>query len=128
YTTGGYTTNTNSKRTEYLTFTHIKGPCMNMVGINGNNNTIPEKFELKQNYPNPFNPQTLIGFSLPKGTNVRIIVTDVSGKQVSELVNSYYVSGNHSVAYNAANLASGIYFYTITTNEFSQTRKMLLVK
>lgn len=128
YTAGGYTANTNSNRTEYLTFTHIEGPCMNMVGINGNNNTIPEKFELKQNYPNPFNPQTLIGFSLPKGTNVKIIVSDVSGKQVSEPVNSYYVSGNHSVNFNAAELASGIYFYTIFTGEFTETRKMLLVK
>lgn len=128
YTTGGYTTNTNSNRTESLTYTHIEGPCMNMVGINGNNNSLPEKFELKQNYPNPFNPQTVIGFSLPKSSNVRIIVSDAAGKLVNELVNSYYLSGNHTINFSAGELASGIYFYTIVTEAFTETRKMLLIK
>lgn len=128
FTAGGYTTNANSNRIESLTFSHIEGPCMNMVGVNGNNNLIPENFALQQNYPNPFNPQTTIGFSLPKGTQVKIVVSDVTGKQVNEPVNSYYAAGNHSVSFNAAELASGIYFYTISAGEFTQTRKMLLIK
>ncbi|NOS85046.1 MAG: T9SS type A sorting domain-containing protein [Ignavibacteria bacterium] len=128
YTTGGYTTNTNSNRTESLFFTNIEGPCMNMVGINGNNNSIPEKFELKQNYPNPFNPETVISFSVPKGANLSITVRDVTGKQVNELVNSYFAAGNHTISYNAGELASGIYFYTIVAEGFTQTRKMLLIK
>ena len=128
FTVGGYTTNQNSNKTESLTFSHIEGPCMNMVGVNGNNNLTPEKFELKQNYPNPFNPETKITFSLPQGSAVKITVTDISGRVVSEPVNGYYPSGNHTTAFSGAELASGIYFYTLQAGSFKETRKMLLVK
>jgi len=99
-----------------------------MVGVNGNNNLIPEKFELKQNYPNPFNPETKISFSLPQGSTVKIIVTDISGRVVSEPVNGYYPSGNHTTSYSGTELASGIYFYTLQAGSFTETKKMLLVK
>jgi hypothetical protein len=62
YTVGGYQTNTNSNRTEMITFQTIEGPCMNMVGIENGNNIIPSAYELKQNYPFPFNPETKISF------------------------------------------------------------------
>lgn len=127
YTVAGFT-NTGTGRSESLTFNVIEGPCMNMVGINNNNFQLPTSFELKQNYPNPFNPETKISFSLPQGSAVRIIVTDISGRVVSELVNGYYPSGNHTAAFIASELASGIYFYTLQAGYFTETRKMLLVK
>ncbi|MEO8512147.1 MAG: T9SS type A sorting domain-containing protein [Ignavibacteria bacterium] len=126
YTVGGYTTNNNSNRTESLTFSQIDGPCQNMVGIN--NNSIPVKFELKQNYPNPFNPETKISFSVPTAGNVKITVTNINGEQVSELVNGMFLTGNHSVTFRPDNLASGIYFYTIISGNYKETKKMLLVK
>ncbi len=128
YAVGGYTTTISVDRAESLMFTNIDGPCSNMVGINGNNNTIPEKFELKQNYPNPFNPETKISFSLPVSGNVKIVVTDIKGEKIKELTNNIYMAGNHTVSFNANNLASGIYFYSIETDNFKETKKMLLVK
>ncbi|KXK52924.1 MAG: hemagluttinin repeat-containing protein [Chlorobi bacterium OLB5] len=128
YAVGGYTTNTNSNRTESLIYTHIDGPCQNMVSINSNNNTIPLIYELKQNYPNPFNPQTRINFSVPRQSNVNIFLTDAKGQQVKLLANSIFPTGNYSVSLNAEDLSSGIYFYTMISDGFKETRKMLLIK
>lgn len=128
YTVGGYTTNTNSNRTESLIYSHIDGPCQNMVGINGNNNIIPLNYELKQNYPNPFNPQTKISFSVPKSSYVKIYITNAAGMQVKIPVNSFYSTGNYSVTFEAQDLSSGIYFYTMESDGFKETRKMLLIK
>jgi hypothetical protein len=127
FAVSGYTT-VGVGTTEYISFSEIEGPCMNMVGINGNNNGIPESFELKQNYPNPFNPQTNISFSLPEGGLVKIVVTDITGKEVSELTNKIYTAGNYSIKFSADKLSSGIYFYTITAGQYKDTKKMLLVK
>jgi hypothetical protein len=127
YTVGGYLVNTNSNKTESLTYNHIDGPCSNLVGIISNN-TIPSKFELKQNYPNPFNPETKISFSVPVSGNVKIIITNANGTQVAELINSAYLQGNHTISFKPENLASGIYFYTMIANDFKDTRKMLFIK
>jgi photosystem II stability/assembly factor-like uncharacterized protein len=91
-------------------------------------NEIPQNFLLSQNYPNPFNPSTKINFSIPKQTNVSLKVYDVLGKEVAELVNTEMSNGSYKINFNADNLSSGIYFYTLKTNEFISTRKMLLVK
>ena len=88
----------------------------------------PSDFQLYQNYPNPFNPQTTIDFSLPVSSNVEIVVFDTQGKKVTTLVSGTKSAGNHSVSWNAANYTSGIYYYAIRAGEFSQTRKMILVK
>lgn len=134
YAAGGYT-NTGVGTTEYITFSQIDGPCQNMVGINGNGNSIPDRFELKQNYPNPFNPSTKISFSLPIGGNVNISVYDAAGRIVSEIVNSEYSPGNHSVDFDAGGLSSGVYIYKISvrqagtsTSDFTDARKMVLIK
>src|SRR4030095_12240895 len=127
YTVAGFT-NTGTGLTEYMTFNSIDGPCQNMVGIEGNGGIIPDKFELKQNYPNPFNPQTTISFSLPEAGNVRIVVTDIQGREAVVIVNRFYTAGNHSVDFRADELSSGIYFYTLTSGAFKDTKKMLLVK
>jgi hypothetical protein len=126
YTASGYTTILGVGNSEYLTFNLIEGPCQNMVGV-GSNST-PVKFELKQNYPNPFNPETKISFSLPTGGQVKIIVTNMQGQEVKELANKIYTAGNYSMDFKADGLSSGVYFYTITTSGFRDTKKMLLVK
>ncbi|MBZ0203173.1 MAG: T9SS type A sorting domain-containing protein [Ignavibacteria bacterium] len=127
YFASGYT-NTGVGTTEAITFTNIDGPCMNMVGTGTNQNSIPSKFELKQNYPNPFNPSTKINFSLPSGGLVKLVVSNVAGRQILELTNRLYQAGNHSVDFNAENLSSGVYFYTIVAGEFTDTKKMLMIK
>ena len=88
----------------------------------------PEKFELNQNYPNPFNPLTNISFSIPKMTNVKVEVFNFLGERVSELINKNLDAGVYSYNFDGKDLPSGIYFYRIITPEFSETKKMLLIK
>ena len=89
---------------------------------------IPEKFELKQNYPNPFNPTTKISFSLPKSAFVSLKVYDMLGKEVAQLVNQELTPNNYSFDFNAANLSSGVYFYKLESAEFSDVKRMMLIK
>jgi len=88
----------------------------------------PESFELDQNYPNPFNPLTSIRFNLPTDSNVKLTVFNVLGQEVAELVNKNITAGYHSVNFDGSSLNSGIYFYQLETNNFTQIRKMMLVK
>ncbi len=88
----------------------------------------PSNFSLSQNYPNPFNPATSIRFSIPQDGLVTMKVYNTLGQEVTTLVNEYINAGNHVVNFNAAGLTSGIYFYTITSNNFISTKKMLLLK
>ncbi len=81
-----------------------------------------------QNYPNPFNPTTTIQFTMAKKENVRLVVYNMIGQQVAELVNREVDVGTHSVKFNAANLSSGIYFYTLAGNSVNITKKMILLK
>lgn len=89
---------------------------------------IPKNFELSQNYPNPFNPSTTIEYSIPKDANVTLKIFDVLGKEVSTLENSQKSAGTYIINWNASNFSSGIYFYRITAGEFTETKKMFLVK
>ncbi len=88
------------------------------------------KFELSQNYPNPFNPSTTIRFSLPESFagNVSLKIFDLTGKEVATLINSNMSSGVHSVAFDGTKLSSGIYFYTIKAGNYSDVKKMMLIK
>ena len=90
----------------------------------------PNKFEVSQNYPNPFNPSTTIDFSIPQNTYVTLKIYDISGKEVAVLVNSRMIAGYHSVNFNADSyhLSSGVYFYKISSGDFSQIKQMLLIK
>ena len=88
----------------------------------------PTEFTLQQNYPNPFNPSTQIKFSVPQTSNVKLIVTDILGKEVATLVNDNLNAGNYNVNFDAAALSSGVYFYTLITDNFKQSRKMILMK
>ncbi len=99
-----------------------------LTGIEGQGGSIPNKFELNQNYPNPFNPSTTIKFSVPKDGNVAIKVYDVKGQLVKILVNQRIIVGNYSVDFNSSEISSGIYFYSLETPDFKETKKMILVK
>jgi hypothetical protein len=88
----------------------------------------PTEFTLQQNYPNPFNPSTQIKFSVPQTSKVKLIVTDILGKEVAVLVNDNLNAGNYSANFNASNISSGVYFYTLITDNFKQSRKMILMK
>lgn len=99
-----------------------------VVGIVPISNTLPEKFTLSQNFPNPFNPVTVIQFSIPEASKVRLQVFDAAGRQVETLVNGELNAGSYRAEWNAVKLSSGVYFYTITAGNFSETKKMILIK
>lgn len=88
----------------------------------------PMEYALGQNYPNPFNPTTAITFSVPEAGFVNLSVFDLLGQKVAELVNSTINAGTYTMDYDATNLQSGIYFYTMKAGSFTETRKMMLTK
>lgn len=98
------------------------------VPVGVEDETIPTKFELSQNYPNPFNPTTVIKYALPKEANVTLKVYNLVGQEVATLVNSNQVAGSYQVRFDASNLSSGVYFYTLKAGNFAVTKKMMLLK
>ncbi len=98
-----------------------------LTGVNGNNN-IPSAFSLSQNYPNPFNPVTSISYSIPVNTFVKITVFDVLGRTVALLVNEFKQAGSYEADFNAGKLSSGIFYYRIDADNFSDVKKMILIK
>ncbi|MBK8550275.1 MAG: T9SS type A sorting domain-containing protein [Ignavibacteria bacterium] len=91
-------------------------------------NGIPENYELFQNYPNPFNPVTTINYSLKNQTNVKINIYDASGKLVESMDKGMQRPGIHSVNFNGAEISSGVYYYELLTEYFSDTKRMMLIK
>ena len=89
---------------------------------------LPQGYSLSQNYPNPFNPSTRISFTLPKASVVQLRVFNELGQEVTTLVNSTLSAGQHTVTFDAHNLASGVYFYRLTAGSYESTMKMVLVK
>ncbi|WP_340102761.1 T9SS type A sorting domain-containing protein [Rhodohalobacter sp. 8-1] len=88
----------------------------------------PAIYSLDQNYPNPFNPSTVIQYSLPEATDVTLAVYDMLGREVVSLVDGQKSAGNYEVSFSAGNLSSGIYFYRLTTGNFTKIRSMTFVK
>jgi len=88
----------------------------------------PSVFYLGQNYPNPFNPTTNIKYSIPADGNVTLKVYDILGKEVTTLVNEYQQAGTFDVVFNGSNLASGVYYYQLTSGELTSTKKLMLTK
>lgn len=88
----------------------------------------PGFYELSQNFPNPFNPVTVIKYSIPEESLVKIQVFDILGNEAAALVNEHRLPGSYTVEFSAGNLAGGVYFYTITAGKFTSTKKMLLLK
>ena len=99
-----------------------------LVSINTVSSLVPENFSLKQNYPNPFNPSTKINLDIKNSTFASLKIFDMTGKEVKTLVNKNILAGSYEINFNAAELNSGVYFYTLKTNEFTETKKMMLVK
>ena len=99
-------------------------------------NRIPTNYLLNQNYPNPFNPVTIIEYSIPsevrgqrsEGTNVTLKIYDILGREIATLVNEKQTHGNYEVSWDASNNPSGIYFYRLTSGDFTESRKMMLLK
>ena len=98
------------------------------IGIRTISTEIPENFSLSQNYPNPFNPSTKIRYDLPKNGFVKLVVFDELGREIEALVNEEQTAGTYEATFNATQYASGIYFYKLQTDNFSETKKMLLIK
>ncbi len=89
---------------------------------------LPTSYELEQNYPNPFNPSTTIAFALPKPSEVTLKIFDASGREVATLVEGRLPAGKHEVVLDAGPFSSGVYFCRLQAGEFSQTRRLMLVK
>jgi len=98
------------------------------VGITNIFTEAPAKFTLSQNYPNPFNPVTKILFSIPKNEFVTLKVYDILGNEAAQLVNSSLNAGTYEYSFDGSSLSSGIYFYKITTENFTDTKRMSLIK
>ena len=99
-----------------------------LIGVKNEVAGIPELYLLDQNYPNPFNPSTNIKYHIPFESHVSLKVYDILGKEVAHLVNKNHQPGSYSVEFNAKNLSSGVYIYTIKAGDFLQSRKMLVMK
>ncbi|QQS60153.1 T9SS type A sorting domain-containing protein [Candidatus Falkowbacteria bacterium] len=98
------------------------------VGIFPINNEIPLGYFLSQNFPNPFNPSTKINFSIPKSGKVKLSVFNMVGKEVVVLLDQSLSAGNYTADFDASNLTSGVYFYTLQSENFTETKRMVLVK
>ena len=132
--------NTNSKFSEmrgilFYSFSNYKlVPRQNddftgfVVNVQKENPYTPVSYQLSQNYPNPFNPSTTINFSIPKESRVTVKIFDILGQEVRTLVNEDKMPGNYRVNFNANNLSSGIYFYSINAGNFYHVKKMMLLK
>ncbi len=98
------------------------------IGINEGNNERLYSFELKQNYPNPFNSSTRINYFLKNSVDVVLKISDVTGKEVFRQTNQNQKPGNHFIIFDAYDLSSGIYYYSLQSEDFIKTRKMILIK
>lgn len=92
------------------------------------NNSIVENFRLSQNFPNPFNPVTKIRYEIPQNSFVRLEVFDIAGRLVAQLVNDFKLKGEYEFEFNANVIPSGVYFYRLITPNFSDVKKMVIVK
>ena len=98
------------------------------VGIRGNEGSVLGKYVLGNNYPNPFNPETKINYTIPETAMVSIKIYDMLGKEVTTLINTKQNAGTYSVTFRAASLSSGTYFYRLSTEKYSEVKKMVLLR
>lgn len=105
-----------------------KRPVSQITSLNENNGSVPSGFYLYENYPNPFNPSTVIKFKVAEKSFVKVSVFDILSREVSVLVNENLAPGMYETYFSADNLPAGVYFCRLTAGEFSQTRRIALVK
>lgn len=108
--------------------TWVYKDTLSITAITENEINLPSCFILEQNYPNPFNPSTVIGWQLQGSGYVSLKIYDVLGNEVVTLIDDELSAGNHKIEFNASSLSSGVYFYTLTAGEFTDTKKLLLLK
>ena len=99
-----------------------------LTAIQNSKNSFPSQYSLEQNYPNPFNPVTTISFALPRESFVLLKVYDLLGREVATLTSEQISSGDHAVRWDASSFPSGVYLYRMQANNFTQTRKLILLK
>lgn len=103
-----------------------------IIGINPVNTEIPKSFKLHQNFPNPFNPETKISFDIPASSsgagNVVLLIYDSKGKLIQKVVDQRMSPGTYSVSFDGSNFASGVYFYSLVSGDFKDSKKMILIK
>jgi photosystem II stability/assembly factor-like uncharacterized protein len=114
----------------YIIKTTNAGPP---ISIENNNEKLPQSFSLSQNYPNPFNPVTKIKYDIPpskgaRGMMTQLIIYDILGREIETLVNETHKPGSYDVTWDGSRYASGVYFYRLITDEFTETKKMVLIK
>ena len=114
--------------TEYVGNNFLFGLTGVFEPTNVSENNLPTKFSLQQNFPNPFNPNTKIKYEIAKSGFVSLKIYDILGREIKTLVNENKNVGTYEIDFDANNLNSGIYFYKLTTNNFSEMKKMILVK
>ena len=98
------------------------------TGVGTEGGTVPGRFELGQNFPNPFNPTTSIRYDVAATQNVRLEVFDLLGRSVAVLVNNLKLPGSYTVPFGSAQIGSGVYFYTLTSGHFRETKQMIVLK
>ncbi len=99
-----------------------------LIGLHNLSSTVPQMYVLGQNYPNPFNPSTAFNFSVPKAGFVKISIYNILGEEVAVLVSENLKQGEYKYIFDAGNLPSGVYFYRLSSEDFIQTKKMVLIK
>lgn len=99
-----------------------------LTNSNINETSVPAEYKLSQNYPNPFNPSTTIQYAVPKSSFVKIVIYDVLGQEVKTLVSENKKAGRYEVTLDASQFTSGVYFYKLTSDGFSETKQMMLLK
>lgn len=116
---------------EFRIFTTKKLPLPEpglLTSVEYTNEILPSKFELYQNYPNPFNPVTYISYDLPIDTKVQLKVYNALGQEITTLVDEFQKAGSYLKSFDASNLTSGVYFYRLLTEYFTQEKKMVVIK
>jgi len=98
------------------------------IGIQNISTEIPSKYSLSQNYPNPFNSMCNVQFSMSNAGNVKLVVYDIMGREVQTLVNERLNAGTYETTFDGTMLTSGVYFYKLVTDGFTETKKMILIK
>jgi photosystem II stability/assembly factor-like uncharacterized protein len=112
----------------YLLYTTNSGGTFTAVDEHKENYSSPSEFELFQNYPNPFNPSTTIQFFISSASNISFIIYDVLGREIYSVLNQYKSAGSHEINFNAHSIPAGVYFYELRGENFSQMKKMILMK
>jgi len=103
-------------------------PLSELISVQSLSNEVPEEFSLEQNYPNPFNPVTKINYELRVTNYARLVAYDVMGKEVATLVNEKQSPGAYQVDFDGSSLPSGVYFYRLTAGDFTDTKRMILIR